>query len=173
MSKIEAKAYEYPTKEYWVQGEFPSEIREMWFYDWNSVIDYVKELKSRGDLMRLKIVEMVPKQLMEVNGEEILKDIDQKISDPIFVKGIYDKEENAYGYRRESQTFFIKGEYYWADLNTFRDLETECMIFKSNENGEVTNWTEEYCRRNVDVTRENILKCICEFKKEREGNADE
>lgn len=170
MSDIEAETDEYPTKEYWVQSEFPSEIREMWFHDWHSVMDYANELKSRGGLTRFKIVAMVPEQLMEVDGEENLKDIDQKISDPIFVKGIYDKEKNAYGKRRESQTFFLKGEYYWADLNTFRDLDTECMIYKANKNGEVTNWTEVYCRRNIDVTRENLLKCIDEFKTELEEN---
>jgi hypothetical protein len=44
------------------------------------------------------------------------------------------------------------------------------MIFESNENGEVTNWSEVYCRRNIDVTRENLLKCINEFKREMEEN---
>lgn len=91
-------------------------------------------------------------------------------SEPVFINGIYDKEKNAYGNRRESQTFVIKDKYYWADLNTFSDLETECMIFESNENGEVTNWNEVYCRRNIDVTRENLLKCINEFKREMEEN---
>lgn len=171
MSKSENETNEYPTKEYWVQGEFPSEIREMWFTDRHSVIDYAKELKSSGGLMRLKTVEMVPKQLIEVDNEEILKNIEQNISNPVFINGIYDKEKNSYGNKRVSQTFFIKGKYYWADLNTFRDLETECMIFESNENGEVTNWSEVYCRRNIDVTRENLLKCIDEFKREMEENA--
>lgn len=96
------------------------------------------------------------------------KDIDQKISDSMFINGIYDKEKNAHGNRRVSQTFVIKGKYYWADLNTLSDLETECMIFKSNKNGKVTNWTEVYCCRNIDVTRENLLKCIDEFKREIE-----
>lgn len=169
MSNSENEINEYPNKEYWVQGEFPSEIREMWFYDWHSVVDYAKELKSRGGLMRFKIVAMVPKQLMEVYDKEILRDIDQKISEPVFIDGIYDKEKNAYGNRRESQTFIIKGKYYWADLNTFSDLETECMIFESNQNGEVTNWSEVYCRRNIDVTRENLLKCINEFIREQEN----
>lgn len=85
-----------------------------------------------------------------------------------FINGIYDKEKNDYGYPRMSQTFFLDGKYYWADLNTFYDLETECMIFKSNKNGNVTDWTEVYCRRNIDVTRENLLKCINEFICEQE-----
>ena len=88
MSNSENEINEYPNKEYWIQGEFPSEIREMWFYDWHSVVDYAKELKSRGGLMRFKIVEMVPKQLMEVYDKEILRDIDQKISEPVFINGI-------------------------------------------------------------------------------------
>jgi hypothetical protein len=29
MSKIEAKAYEYPTKEYWVQGKFPFGLKNI------------------------------------------------------------------------------------------------------------------------------------------------
>lgn len=85
-----------------------------------------------------------------------------------FISGIYDKEKNAYGNRRESQTFFLYGNYYWADLNTLPDLKNECMIFESNRKGKVTNWCEVYCRRNIDVTRENLLKCIDEFKREIE-----
>lgn len=95
--------------------------------------------------------------------------IDRKISDIIFINGIYDDEKNKYGKRRESQTFFFNGKYYWADLNTFLDMETECMIFESDKRGKVTDWNEVYCRRNIDVTRENLLKCINEFKREMAG----
>jgi hypothetical protein len=98
---------------------------------------------------------------------------DKKMSDHLeFINGIYDKEKNSHGNLRESQSFSLKGKYYWADLNTLSvsDLQTECMIFESNENGEVTNWSEVYCRRNIDVTRENLLKCINEFKREMEEN---
>lgn len=96
--------------------------------------------------------------------------VERQVSDLIFINGIYDKQKNSHGYRRESQSFLLYGEYYWADLNSLyiSDLKTECMIFESNENGEVTNWSEVYCRRNIDVTRENLLKCINEFIHEQE-----
>lgn len=98
--------------------------------------------------------------------------VERQVSDLIFINGMYDKEKPYKGKLRESQTFFLNGKYYWADLNTLSvsDLETECMIFESNKNGKVTNWSEVYCRRNIDVTRKNLLKCIDEFKREMEEN---
>lgn len=100
----------------------------------------------------------LPKRNVNESGGDMSKVV-------TFIRGVYDKEGNKYGKPRQSQTFCFNGKYYWADLNTISkyEPETECMIFPSDENGCVTDWTEVYCRRGIDVTRKNLLECIHEF----------
>lgn len=54
---------------------------------------------------------------------------------------------------------------YYADLCLLSycyDNETECMIFASKDK-QVTNWGELYCKRDIPVTEESLLRCIEEF----------
>ena len=63
---------------------------------------------------------------------------------------------------------------YFADLCLvpFADY-TECMIFKS-EGGQLTmkNAKDLYCKRDIDVTKENLVACIEEFINELDSKGN-
>ena len=61
--------------------------------------------------------------------------------------------------------FNHNGKEYIADLCVLRydyDNITECMIFAAKD-GQVTSWSELYCRRGLAVTEENLTACVKEF----------
>lgn len=59
--------------------------------------------------------------------------------------------------------FFKNGRKYYADVAAVpRGLYTECMIFPVREDGEIS-WADVYCKRDIPVTKESLLKCIDEF----------
>lgn len=57
--------------------------------------------------------------------------------------------------------------YYWFDLRDTPDAGTECMAFRCNAKGRVTNWHELYCRRGLPVSSESLMGCIREFAEEQ------
>lgn len=58
--------------------------------------------------------------------------------------------------------FDYNGRQYFADLTDIMLIGTECMIFNSHDR-EVTNWSELYCKRGLDVTDDILRACILEF----------
>lgn len=62
-------------------------------------------------------------------------------------------------------TFQYEGEEYFADLSCVMFIGMECMIFKS-ANGNVTSWTELYCKCVDSVSEKELIKCVVEFIKE-------
>ena len=65
-------------------------------------------------------------------------------------------------------TFQYEGEEYFADLSCVMLVGfsgMECMIFKS-ANGNVTSWTELYCKRVDSVSEKELIKCVAELIKE-------
>lgn len=59
------------------------------------------------------------------------------------------------------------GQEYFADLCVAPAVNfTECEIFQSKD-GQVTNWGELYCRRDIPVTEEQLKKCVEEFINEQ------
>lgn len=63
---------------------------------------------------------------------------------------------------RISATFKIGEQTFFADVCTCVDYD-ECMIFPAYENGYPVNWLEVYGNRDVNVTEEDLLRCIDEF----------
>lgn len=59
-------------------------------------------------------------------------------------------------------TFKVGEQEYAADVCNVIGLYNECMIFPS-ENGKVTDWGGLYANRDVEVTKENLIRCINEF----------
>ena len=65
--------------------------------------------------------------------------------------------------------FEYKGQWYWADiveLQCWRDLcdtPYEFMVFKSDEQGKITDWSGEFVIRLDVVSDEILLHCIEEF----------
>lgn len=69
---------------------------------------------------------------------------------------------------RVSKFFKFKGKHYYADLNTLPvnpmiddSTFTECMIFEIKDGN--VDWYELYCKRNIPVTKKELLRCIKEF----------
>lgn len=63
-----------------------------------------------------------------------------------------------------SALFEEDGKWYYADLADIPLYGNECMIFKANDSGEVTDWSEAYCNRSMSsVDEDNLLFCIKEF----------
>ena len=71
--------------------------------------------------------------------------------------------------KRYRATIQIKDKYYMADLVHTFDCGNECMIFHSDKKGNVKNWMELYCKREINLTEENFKKCINDFAKQLEG----
>ena len=68
--------------------------------------------------------------------------------------------------------FKHKGSEYYADLCDVPysiDYVSECMIFHAKD-GQVTNWSELYCKRNIPITEEALAACIDEFKNSLKDN---
>lgn len=59
--------------------------------------------------------------------------------------------------------FEHNGQKYWADLSDVPFCGPECMIFES-DGEDVTNWLEEYANRDCDVTEDDLIRCIEDFK---------
>ena len=61
--------------------------------------------------------------------------------------------------------FEYMNNYYFADLSYVDDRHTyECMIFKTDKNGHVTDWHELYCKLDVNFNEQGLVSCIHEFK---------
>lgn len=61
-------------------------------------------------------------------------------------------------------TFFQhEGNFYYADLACTSDKGNECMIFPENEDKKITNWQEVYVNHNVNITKEDLERCVKEF----------
>lgn len=71
---------------------------------------------------------------------------------------------------RISAVFSVNNKHFYADLNdlgcAFEGETTECMIFKANKRGKVTDWSEVYCLRNIPVNKDSLIFCIKDFCKE-------
>lgn len=71
---------------------------------------------------------------------------------------------------RISAVFSVNNKHFYADLNdlwrAFEGETTECMIFKANKRGKVTDWSEVYCMRNIPVNKDYLIFCIKDFCKE-------
>jgi len=73
--------------------------------------------------------------------------------------------------------FEHNGKQYYADvcdldrtiLLACSGFGTECMIF-AYADGQVTNWTELYCKRGVEVSPEGLRVCIEEFVEQLEDD---
>lgn len=68
--------------------------------------------------------------------------------------------------------FSHDGKEYYADvceINPLLGPETECMIFAYADR-QVTNWTELYCKRVVEVSPEGLRECIEEFVEQLEDD---
>ena len=61
------------------------------------------------------------------------------------------------------------GQEYFADLCVVPAVNfTECEIFPSKD-GQVTDWGELYCRRDIPVTEAQLKECVEEFLSDKEG----
>ena len=59
--------------------------------------------------------------------------------------------------------FSHDGKEYYADVCELScGLPSECMIF-AYADGQVTDWSELYCKRGVEVSPEGLRECIEEF----------
>lgn len=58
--------------------------------------------------------------------------------------------------------FSINNRKFYADVSYTMLGEPECMIFKYDENNKI-DWSDVYCNRDVDVSKESLLSCIKEF----------
>lgn len=68
--------------------------------------------------------------------------------------------------------FHHDGREFFADLSDIPfsiDFVNECMIFPAKD-GRVTDWSELYCKRNIEITEGQLARCIDEFKKEYDDN---
>lgn len=70
---------------------------------------------------------------------------------------------------RQSEVFKLNDQYYLADLTIIPFCESELMIFKSNKYGKVKDWFGCYCQRGIEVTHDNLLRCIQEFIDEHDN----
>lgn len=59
-------------------------------------------------------------------------------------------------------TFKVGDNEYYADICNVGTYYNECMIFAAVD-GQVANWGDLYCNRDVDVCEEDLIKCINEF----------
>lgn len=59
-----------------------------------------------------------------------------------------------------SKTFEHEGDFYFADKSYVPSIGPETMIFSSDSEGNVTDWTDLYC----DRTDKSLDECIKEFK---------
>lgn len=75
---------------------------------------------------------------------------------------------------RISAVFSVNNKHFYVDLNdlgrAYDGEPTECMIFKANKKGKVTDWSELYCHRNIPVNKHSLLYCIKEFCEENGFN---
>lgn len=61
--------------------------------------------------------------------------------------------------------FDIEWNWYFADLSYCRDVRAnEMMIFRANENKEVVNRWDVYCRNFDSISKENVIAWIEDFK---------
>ena len=61
------------------------------------------------------------------------------------------------------------GQEYFADLCMIPVVDfSECEIFPSVD-GQVSNWGELYCRRDIPVTESQLKECVKEFLEGMEG----
>ena len=78
------------------------------------------------------------------------------------VRFIEDNKRGALG-----AVFCVNDEWYFADIVylPYPYDCNECMIFKSDEHGNVTDWSDQYCNRDPELTisKESMLTCIREF----------
>ena len=68
--------------------------------------------------------------------------------------------------------FSADKKFFYASIAVIPFFGLECMIFKCNKNGDVKNWSELYCNRNVELTSECLIKCIKEFCSENNYDFD-
>lgn len=54
-------------------------------------------------------------------------------------------------------------QYFLADLSYTLDRGAECMIFRSDKEGKVTDWEEVYAEYFDIVTKENLRSCVENF----------
>lgn len=55
-------------------------------------------------------------------------------------------------------------EWFVADLAVVPYFGNECMIFRSDKDGHVESYIEQYCDRNSDrINEDNLRRCIEEF----------
>lgn len=60
--------------------------------------------------------------------------------------------------------FQVCDEYFFASLRRIEFVGNECMIFKANSEGVVTDWSGEFTRRELRVSVEDLIECIEDFK---------
>ena len=65
-----------------------------------------------------------------------------------------------------SAIFNIGDNWFYVDVANLPYIGNECEIFKADKEGNVTDWTELYCNRDVEVSEAFLLRCIREFCEE-------
>lgn len=64
--------------------------------------------------------------------------------------------------------FCIGNKKFYADVSNAMSYGPECMIFKYKEDDTI-DWSGVYTDRDVEVTKESLLKCIKEFAEQECG----
>lgn len=60
-------------------------------------------------------------------------------------------------------TFQKESQYYYADISYTLDRGPECMIFRCDKNGKISNWDEVFVRYYDSVTENNLRDSIKSF----------
>ena len=77
------------------------------------------------------------------------------------------KNENNGGYKTVVE---YNGKHYYFDLCNTSDRGNECMGFLCDSDGNVINWHEVYCKHGIDITVDELEKCVNEFIEKGECN---
>lgn len=71
-----------------------------------------------------------------------------------------------------SAVFNVGDNWFYADIVNLPYIGNECEIFKSDKDGNVTDWVELYCNRKVVVSEAFLLRCIREFCDENDYDCE-
>mgnify|MGYP003291947542 CR=1 FL=1 len=79
--------------------------------------------------------------------------------------------QNDKGYKIENHEkgglccyFQVGDKYFFASLRRIEFVGNECMIFRANSEGVVTDWSGEFTRRELRVSVEDMIECMEDFK---------